>query len=85
MALTENTIVQNIAVNNLNEIEVCRLNRIMRDGVVIQQNPHYDVYSPGTDISHEDLRVQTIASTIWTDAVIAAYQIQVAAQQTQQV
>jgi len=81
MALTENTIVQNIAVNNLNEIEVCRLNRIMRDETVIQQRPHYDVYPPGSDISHEDLRVQTIALTIWTDAVIAAYQAQTAAQQ----
>lgn len=80
MALTENTIIQNIAVNNLNEIEVCRLNRIMRDETVIQQRPHYDVYPPSSDISHEDLRVQTIASIIWTDAVIAAYQAQMAAQ-----
>jgi hypothetical protein len=81
MALIEDTIMQNIAVNNTNEIEVCRLNRILRNGVVIQQNPHYDVYSPGTDVSHEDQRVQTIASIIWTTEVIAAYQAQVAAQQ----
>ena len=81
MALTENTIIQSIAVNNLNEIEVCRLNRIMRDETVIQQRPHYNVYAPGSDISHEDPKVQTIASTIWTPAVIAAYQAQVAASQ----
>ena len=83
MALSEDTIMQNIAVNNLNEIEVCRLNRILRDGAVIQQNPHYDVYSPGTDVSHEDQRVQTIASTIWTPEVIAAYQAQQEAQTAQ--
>jgi hypothetical protein len=76
MALTEDTIIQNIAVNNLNEIEVCRLNRILRDETVIQQKPHYDVYAPGSDISHEDSRVQTIASTIWTEEVISAYQAQ---------
>ena len=80
MALSEDTIMQNIAVNNLNEIEVCRLNRILRDGTVIQQKPHYDVYSPGTDVSHEDERVQTIASVIWTPEVIAAYQAQQEAQ-----
>jgi hypothetical protein len=74
MALTEDTIIQNIAVNNLNEIEVCRLNRIMRNETVIQQKPHYNVYAPGSDISHEDTKVQTIASTIWTQEVIAAYQ-----------
>ena len=76
MALIEDTIIQNIAVNNLNEIEVCRLNRILRDGIVIQQKPHYDVYPPGSDISEEDPRAQTIASTIWTEEVIAAYQAQ---------
>jgi hypothetical protein len=80
MALTEDTIIQNIAVNNLNEIEVCRLNRIMRDETVIQQKPHYNVYAPGSDISHEDSRVQTIASTIWTEEVVAAYQAQLESQ-----
>jgi hypothetical protein len=49
----------------------------MRDETVIQQKPHYNVYAPGSDISHEDSKVQTIASTVWTQEVIAAYQAQI--------
>jgi len=48
------------------------------DGVELARNHHRHVVVPGDDVSGEIQEVQDIASVLWTDEVIAAYQASVA-------
>ena len=48
------------------------------DGVELARNHHRHVVVPGQDVSGEIQEVQDIASALWTDEVIAAYQASVA-------
>jgi len=47
---------------------------VEEDGVELARNHHRHVVHPGDDVSGEVDEVQAIASTIWTEEVIAAYQ-----------
>ena len=44
------------------------------DGAVLARTHHRHVVVPGDDVSGEIQEVQDIASALWTDEVIAAYQ-----------
>ena len=48
------------------------------DGVELARNHHRHVVVPGQDVSGEIQEVQDIASVLWTDEVIAAYQASIA-------
>jgi len=48
------------------------------DGVELARNHHRHFVVPGDDVSGEIQEVQDIASVLWTDEVIAAYQASVA-------
>ena len=48
------------------------------DGVELARNHHRHVVVPGDDVSGEIQEVQDIASALWTDEVIAAYQASIA-------
>jgi len=74
MALTEKTIVDLIEVVETNHIQVRTANIVERDGVQIAKSFHRHILAPGSDVSGEDSKVQSIASAIWTDEVITAYQ-----------
>ena len=75
MALTEKTIVDLIEVVETNHIQVRTANIVERDGVQIAKSFHRHILAPGSDVSGEDSKVQSIASAIWTDEVITAYQV----------
>ena len=47
---------------------------IKEDGVEISSKFHRHVVVPGADVSGEDAKVQAIAASIHTPAVISAYQ-----------
>lgn len=51
---------------------------VEEDGVELARNHHRHVVHPGDDVSGEVAEVQAIASTLWTDEVIAAYQASIA-------
>lgn len=74
MALTERTIVDLVEVVETNHIQVRTANVVERDGVQIAKSFHRHILAPGSDVSGEDTKVQSIANAIWTDEVIAAYQ-----------
>ena len=44
------------------------------DGVELARTHHRHIVHPGDDVSGEVQEVQDIASALWTDEVIAAYQ-----------
>ena len=62
-------------------IQVRTKTAIKEDGVEISSKFHRHVVVPGADVSDEDAKVQTIAASIHTPEVIAAY---VASQQVAQ-
>ena len=47
---------------------------IEEDGVELARKHHRHTIHPGDDVSGEAQEVQDIASVLWTDEVIAAYQ-----------
>ena len=75
MALTEITKVDSIELVETNHIQVRTATIIERDGQEISRSNHRHVLAPGDDISSEDIKVQSIANAIWTEEVIAAFQL----------
>ena len=51
---------------------------VEEDGVELARNHHRHVVHPGDDVTGEVAEVQAIASALWTDEVVAAYQASVA-------
>jgi hypothetical protein len=81
MALTEQKIIDKIEVVENGTLQVREATRILKDGNQIAQTYHRWSFAPGSDVSDQPANVQAIATAAWTDAVIAAYQAQIAAQQ----
>jgi hypothetical protein len=74
MALEKVQIVDRIEVIENGCIQVRTKTAIKEDGVEISNKFHRHVVVPGADVSSEDAKVQAIAASIHTPAVIAAYQ-----------
>ena len=51
---------------------------VEEDGVELARNHHRHAVHPGDDVTGEVAEVQAIASALWTDEVVAAYQASVA-------
>ena len=51
---------------------------VEEDGVELARSHHRHFVVPGQDVSGEIQEVQDIASALWTDEVIAAYQASIA-------
>tara|TARA_A100001201_G_scaffold465_2_gene1295 strand:+ start:839 stop:1081 length:243 start_codon:yes stop_codon:yes gene_type:complete len=51
---------------------------VEEDGVELARSHHRHLVVPGDDVSGEVAEVQAIASALWTDEVIAAYQASIA-------
>jgi hypothetical protein len=74
MALIEKTIVDKIEIVENSSIQVRTATIIEKDGTELTRTFHRHVKHPGEDISNEDPKVQAIATAIWTEEIIAAYQ-----------
>jgi hypothetical protein len=74
MALTEKTIIDKIEVIENNSIQVRTATIIEKDGTELTRTFHRHVVAPGADLINENPKVQAIATAIWTEEVIAAYQ-----------
>jgi hypothetical protein len=75
MALLEKQIVDKVELVESNHIQVRTSTIIEKDDVEIARTFHRHVLAPGDDVSAEDPKVQAIASAIWTEEIIAAYQV----------
>ena len=73
-------VVDLIEVIENGSIQVRTKIAINEDGVEISSKFHRHVVVPGADVSGEDAKVQAIAASIHTPAVIAAYEAAQAAQ-----
>ena len=74
MALQEKSVVDKIEVLLNGSIQVRRRDQILKNGVEVASTFHRHVINPGDDVSNEDERVAAVATTLWTEEVIAAYQ-----------
>jgi hypothetical protein len=74
MALTETTKVDQIEVTENNIIQVRTATIIEKDDIELTRTHHRHTCVPGQDMSDQDPKVQAIATAIWTEEIIAAYQ-----------
>ena len=82
MALTERTADDKIEiVGDYTFIQVRTATIIERDGVEISRSFHRRVVGPLDDVSGETAEVQALVAVVHTDAVKAAYQAHLDAQQ----
>ena len=80
MSLTKTTTVDQITVQENGTVLYREATRIMEDGNQISQTYHRSSLTPAQDLTGVPANVVAICNTAWTDAVISAYQAQVAEQ-----
>lgn len=71
--LIKETTIDKMEVLENGTIQVRQAIRILEDGKVISQKFHRYVVTPGQDVSDKDQKVQDLAASVWTQAVIDAY------------
>jgi hypothetical protein len=83
MALTKEVVVDKIEVLEMGQVQVRTATRVLEDGAVLSSSFHRHVLSPGDDLTDQDPKVVAIASAVHTPEVVAAYEAQMAAQETE--
>ena len=76
MAITKETVVDQITVVENGIVQYREATRIIEDGKVLTQTYHRTSLTPGQDIASAPQKVQDICNTAWTPEVISAYQAQ---------
>jgi len=74
MSLTKQTVIDQITVCENGIILYREATRIMEDGNQISQTYHRSSLTPAQDLTGVPANVIAICNTVWTEAVIAAYQ-----------
>ena len=74
MALTKETVVDQITVTENGIVLYREATRIMEDGNQISQTYHRTSLTPGQDLTDQPANVAAICNVAWTKEVIAAYQ-----------
>ena len=76
MALTKETVVDQITVVEDGTILYREATRIMEDGTQLSQTYHRTSLTPGQDLAGQPEKVVAICNVAWTEAVVAAYEAQ---------
>jgi DNA-binding transcriptional LysR family regulator len=74
MSLTKETVVDQITVTENGIVLYREATRIMEDGNQISQTYHRSSLTPAQDLTGVPANVVAICNTVWTPAVVAAYQ-----------
>jgi hypothetical protein len=74
MSLTKQTVVDQITVTENGTVLYREATRIIEDGVAISKTFHRSSLTPAQDLTGVPTNVVAICNTVWTEAVIAAYQ-----------
>ena len=78
---TETKVIDQITVTENGIVLYREATRILKDGDEIAKTYHRSSLTPGQDLTGQPTNVVAICNAAWTEAVITAYQAQVAAQQ----
>lgn len=84
MALTKETVIDQITLTENGIVLYREATRIMEDGVQLSQTFHRTSLTPGQDLTGQPEQVVAICNVAWTPEVIAAYEAQQAANQLAQ-
>jgi hypothetical protein len=74
MAITKQTVVDQVTVTENGIILYREATRIIEDGVQLTQTYHRTSLTPSQDLTGQPERVVAIAEAAWTPEVIAAYE-----------
>ena len=69
------TVIDRIEVTEAGHIQVRHAIRIMEDGKQLSQSFHRYALAPGDNLEGQEARVVAIANAVWTEEVVAAYNI----------
>ena len=75
---TETKVIDQITVTENGIVLYRETTRILKDGEQIAQTYHRTSLTPAQDLTGQPANVVAICNTAWTDAVISAYQAQIA-------
>jgi len=81
MAFTERCEHKIEIIPPYNILQCRRADIVEKDGKEVGRTYHRHIKSPGEDMSEECAEMQAVATALWTDEVIAAYQASQASQQ----
>ena len=84
MSFTETKTVDQITITENGIVLYREATRILKDGEQIAQTYHRTSLTPAQDLTGQPANVVAICNAAWTEEVIAAYQAQIAAQNSQQ-
>jgi hypothetical protein len=82
MALTKETVVDQITVIENGIVLYREATRVLEDGQQLSQTYHRSSLTPAQDLTNVPANVAAICNLTWTPEVIAAYQAQLENQQT---
>jgi hypothetical protein len=80
MAITKQTVVDQITVTENGIILYREATKIIEDGKELTKTYHRTSLTPGQDLTGQPAQVTAIANTIWTDEVVTKYQEMIEAQ-----
>lgn len=80
MSITKSTTIDQITVTKNGTVLYREATRIMEDGNELSKTYHRTSLTPGQDLTGIPANVVAHCNVAWTEAVIAAYEAQVAAQ-----
>tara|TARA_Y100000004_G_scaffold175554_1_gene215273 strand:+ start:551 stop:796 length:246 start_codon:yes stop_codon:yes gene_type:complete len=78
MAFTERTEHKIEIIPPYSILHCRRANIVEKDGVEVGRTYHRHAKVPGSDMTGECAEMQAVATALWTDEVIAAYQASIA-------
>lgn len=78
MAITKETVVDQITVTENGIVLYREATRVVEDGNEIAKTYHRTSLEPGQDLTGQPAQVVAIAQAAWTPEVIAAYQARMA-------
>ena len=76
MAITKETVVDQITVTENGIVLYREATRIVEDGKLLTQTYHRTSLTPGQDLTGQPDKVVAICNVAWTPEVIAAYEAQ---------
>jgi archaellum component FlaF (FlaF/FlaG flagellin family) len=74
MSLTKTTTVDQITVTENGIVLYREATRILENGTQVSETYHRSSLTPGQSLVNQPANVVAICNTVWTDAVVAAYQ-----------
>lgn len=79
MALTKETVIDQITVTENGHVLYREATRILEDGNELSKTFHRTSLPPGADLTGQPANVSAIANVAWTPEVLAAYQASIEA------